>query len=554
MMDFGVHSHRRHCVLASTVSHSLALALAAAALLSSACFAQVFAAEAQRQSAPVVIANRTMVVLRGPIAGYTAHERAKGAGQRIEQALDAEAVPAVTLQDDEGGTRVLIGGKHAFMITKIDIEPDIGETTRNVAQAAAWRLEGMIRERREQEEPRFLVIAIGLAAAATLLYGGLAWSIFRVNRWASGRLSAAAEARAERLRVGGVRLLDPAVVLFLTRRLLNGLAWVLILIATTGWLTFVLERFPYTRPWGEGLAGNLLGIVRQVALAIVDATPGLVLVGVIFLIARGVVRLAAAFFDRVENGQIQVTWLDPDTSRPTRRIFSFLVWVFALALAYPSLPGAQTEAFKGLSVLLGVMVSIGGASIVGQAFSGLLLMYMRAFRRGDYVRIGDAEGTVMDLGMFGTHLRTGLGEEITLPNSSIMATTMKNYSRAVPGTGYVVDTVVTIGYSAPWRQVEAMLKEAAGRTPDVSRTPPPMVRQTALSDFYVEYRLIAYAPVESPMQRADVLHALHANIQDVFNEHGVQIMSPHYMSDPAEPQVVPKDLWYKAPARAPAVD
>jgi small-conductance mechanosensitive channel len=197
------------------------------------------------------------------------------------------------------------------------------------------------------------------------------------------------------------------------------------------------------------------------------------------------------------------------------------------------------------------MVSLGGASVIGQAFSGLILMYSRTFRRGDYVRIGDNEGTVTELGMFTTHLRTGLGEEITLSNSVVMAATTKNYSRAVPGTGFVVDTVVTIGYATPWRQVEAMLLEAARRTDDIATKPAPMVRQTALSDYYVEYRLVAYTPLERPVLRAEVLHRLHGNIQDVFNEHSVQIMSPHYVLDPKEPQVVPKDKWFAPPAQAP---
>jgi small-conductance mechanosensitive channel len=176
---------------------------------------------------------------------------------------------------------------------------------------------------------------------------------------------------------------------------------------------------------------------------------------------------------------------------------------------------------------------------------------MRAFRKGDYVRIGDTEGTVTDLGIFATRIRTGLGEEITLPNATVMATSTKNYSRVIEGVGYVVDTVVTIGYSAPWRQVHAMLEEAASRTPDIAKKPAPIVRQTALSDFYVEYRLVAYSLVESPMGRADLLNRLHANIQDVFNEHGVQIMSPHYEEDPNEPHVVPRDRWFLAPAKPP---
>jgi small-conductance mechanosensitive channel len=145
-----------------------------------------------------------------------------------------------------------------------------------------------------------------------------------------------------------------------------------------------------------------------------------------------------------------------------------------------------------------------------------------------------------------------MGEEITLPNSTVMNTSTKNYSRAVPGTGCVVDTTVTIGYSTPWRQVHAMLEEAARRTGGLSAAPPPIVRQTGLSDFYVRYRLAAHARAEDPPPRVTVLSELHAHIQDVFNEHGVQIMSPHYEGDPEQLQVVAKEKWYAAPAQGAA--
>jgi small-conductance mechanosensitive channel len=155
------------------------------------------------------------------------------------------------------------------------------------------------------------------------------------------------------------------------------------------------------------------------------------------------------------------------------------------------------------------------------------------------------------MGHFTTKVRTGLGEELTLPNALVLGTVVKNYSRAVKGPGYVVDTTVTIGYDTPWRQVEAMLVEAATRTPGVLAAPPPRVFQTGLTDFYPEYRLVCQAIPKDPRPRAEVLAALHANIQDVFNEHGVQIMSPHYLGDPQGAKLVPKERWYAAPARPP---
>jgi len=500
-----------------------------------------------RESAPVKVANRTVINLHGPVMGYSAKERAAASMERIEQSLRAPNLPAISLEDMETGTRVLMGGNRVFTVLKIDADEDAGETPRLVAQEAVNRLATAIQERREQQTPRYLATAAGLAAGATLVYGLLFWLLARGSRWIRRRLSGAV-ANSEKLRVGGVHLLDTTHVLNFTRGIVTLVAWIVAVFLASGWLTFVLERFPYTRPWGEGLAGNLIDLLRQIAVAISDAMPGLVLVVIIMLLGRVLVRVGSTFFRRVEDGKVELSWIDPETARPTRRIFNCAVWVFALAMAYPYLPGAGTEAFKGLSVLVGVMVSIGGASVVGQAFSGLILMYLKSFRRGDYVRIGDSEGTVIELGTFTTRIRTGLGEEITLPNSNVMNATTKNYSRAFPGTGCVVDTTVTIGYSTPWRQVHAMLEEAARRTTDIAPTPEPFIRKTALSDYYIEYRLIVYTPAASPERRADVLNRLHANILDVFNEHNVQIMSPHYMMDPAQPQVVPKDQWYAAPA------
>jgi len=497
----------------------------------------------ERQRAPVVIANRVIIELYGPLAGYSAKERARGAIERIEAALDADPNAEVSFGEYEEGVRVRVGGRQAFIVTKIDVDVQAGETPMLIAREVAKRLERAIGERREQRSPRYLLVAAAEALAATLLFGLFMWGLVRGSGWLGHQFAEAADEKARRLHVGSVRPL--------VRRLITVLAWAIGAAAAIVWVTTLLEFFPYTRRWGEELELNLLRIVKDVALAIAGAMPGLVIVAIVFLLARAVIGLVRVFFLRVEFGRIEVGWLDGETVAPTRRIFTFVVWVFAAAIAYPYLPGAQTEAFKGLSVLLGLMVSLGGASVIGQAFSGLILMYARTLRRGDYVRVGETEGTVVMLGMFATRIRTGLGEEVTLSNASIMAQSVKNYSRAVEGAGYVLDTAVTIGYGTPWRQVEAMLLEAARRTGDLAGDPPPVVRQTALSDYYVEYRLIAHASVEQPAPRIEVLSRLHGHIQDVFNEHGVQIMSPHYVHDPKSPQVVPKEKWYSAPAQPP---
>ncbi len=192
-------------------------------------------------------------------------------------------------------------------------------------------------------------------------------------------------------------------------------------------------------------------------------------------------------------------------------------------------------------MLLGVTVSLGSSSVVAQAFSGLILIYARALRPGEYVKIGECEGTVLEIGLFATQIETGSGERIVLPNSQVVATSTRNFSRPTTGGKFVVHAKVSIGYLAARRQVHAMLIEAATRTRGITQDPAAYVLQTALSDFYVEYRLVAFSDIAHPGQRAEMLSVLQGNIQDVFNEHGVQIMSPHYFSDPALAQSKPND-------------
>jgi len=311
-------------------------------------------------------------------------------------------------------------------------------------------------------------------------------------------------------------------------------------------LTFVLRQFPYTRPWGESLRAFLLTTVENLGLGMLNAVPGLFTAVLIFLFTRAVIRVLGLWFHAVETGRVTPLWLFPETAQPTRRLATALLWTFAAVVAYPYLPGSQTEAFKGASVFLGLMVTFGSSGLVSQIVSGFTLTYSRALRLGDFVRIGDVEGTVTHLGVLSTKVKTVWNEDVTIPNAVVVAQTTTDYSRLGDTEGVFIPTSVTIGYDTPWRQIHAMLLQAAERTPGFRREPKPMVLQASLEDFYVKYTL--FACLERQDQRPFVLDALHANIQDVFNEYGVQIMSPNYVIDPAAPKVVLKKDWYAAPA------
>lgn len=505
---------------------------------------------ADAPAAELKVANRSIMVFRAALLGEAPETRVKRAKSAINDALDEAGDLRVSLDSIQNSYLVLLGDKRAFIVSPTDVDASEYESVQQAAEAAADKLRQVVAETREARSLRSILRSLAAVALATVIYVALLWGMAYVRRRLLRKLPGLMQRHTQALKVGRVQLIDANYLYPLVSRVLGVLRWLIVLLLTYEWLGFVLSRFPYTRPWGESLNNYLVEVAGYLLQGIVGAIPGLGIAVAIFFIARGITAFTRRILRRMAIPGT-FSWLNQETLQPTQRLTSLAIWLFALAMAYPYLPGADTDAFKGLSVLIGLMISLGATSVVGQAAAGLILTYTRTLRPGEFVRIGDYEGTVTELGMFTTRIRTGLGEVLTLPNSMITGTVTKNYSRTVKGPGYVVDTVVTIGYDTPWRQVEAMLLEAARRTPGVLEDPPAQVFQTALSDFYPEYRLVAQAIPSQPRPRAVLLSMLHANIQDVFNEYGVQIMSPHYLGDPSEEKRVPREKWFAAPAQEP---
>ena len=235
-------------------------------------------------------------------------------------------------------------------------------------------------------------------------------------------------------------------------------------------------------------------------------------------------------------------WADP-----TYKLLRVAIVALALVVAYPYIPGSGSDAFKGISIFLGIMFSLGSSSAVANMIAGYTMTYRRAFRMGDRVKIGDVVGEVTEMRLQVTHLRTIKNEEVIIPNSSILNNEVVNYSSLAHRHGLILHTTVGIGYETPWRQVEAMLLIAAERTPGIMSDPKPFVRQLSLGDFAVTYEINVYCG--NPHAMAQVYTALHRNILDIFNDHGIQIMTPAYEGDPESPKVVPKEHWFDAPAK-----
>ncbi len=499
--------------------------------------------------AVVKVYNRPIITFRVPLLGSSPQERAKGAEDRINALIEKDLIGKVGTKSTSEGTLFLMGAVAVLLFSPGDMDPFSGETMEQVIQRATKNLTLALDEAREARSLPMLLRNAGYAAAATVAFLTFLWVLIRGYRWLRNRLETLERRHLGKIRLEGITLLDTEQIILFTRFLVKILAWALALIAGYSWLSYSLQRFPFTRAWGEGLGSYLFLTAEKMILSVAGALPGIFIVVVIFFLTRFITRLIKASFHPAEKGYVKSRWVDMDTAVMTRRILVTIIWLFALVMMYPYIPGSDSVAFKGIGIFVGLVASLGSTALVGQAASGLVLTYSRAFRAGEYVRIGDTEGTVLFLGLLSTKIRTPKGEEVTLPNAGLTGATIKNYSRLAEKEGVILYTSVTIGYSTPWRQVHEMLLMAADRTPGLKKEPKPFVLQTSLSDFYVEYQLNAH--LERAEARIPTLAALHANIQDAFNEYGVQIMSPHYRSDPADKVWVPKEKWFEPPAKSP---
>ena len=499
------------------------------------------------------IANRSIVTLRAGIFGATPTDRAKAIEARIDSIVARGGPLEVTTRAIEGGYAVLVDGDLVFRVMDADVDAEVGETAEEVAARAAYRLQQALREIGEGRNTRAIASAVVTALVATLVMVALLWGLHRAYRWGARRITAFAERRTARLTQAlGRQVTGQIGFARIAVAPLRVVAVLLGLLVSYEWLGIVLKQFPYTRPWGEALLSNLVTALGEFALNAMKAVPGLLFVLLIFVVARFLVRILQAFVASVEQGRVSVGWMDETTARPTGKLLSAVVWLLALVAAYPYIPGSESEAFRGIGVFVGLMLSIGSSGVVNQAVSGLMLMYTRSFKPGEFVKVGDTEGIVRSIGFLTTEIETLRREHITIPNAVIVGNTMRNYSRFKDQGGVRVVTTVTIGYDAPWRQVQELLRLAAERTEGVLRDPPARILQTALLDHAVEYTVIV--SIADPTTRLAVLDVLHAHILDLFNEHGVQIMSPHYEGDPEAPKVVPREQWFRAPATAPPQD
>jgi small-conductance mechanosensitive channel len=316
------------------------------------------------------------------------------------------------------------------------------------------------------------------------------------------------------------------------------------------YLTLVLGLFPWTRAVSMTLLDYLLAPIRAAGVAFVGYLPNLLFVVVIGTLVYWAIRLVGLFFNQIAQGRIVSASFPAEWADPTNKIVRVLLVAFGLVVAFPYLPASKSPAFAGVSVFMGILLSLSSSSALANMIAGVVMTYTGAFRLGDRVKLGDTFGDVIETSLLATHVRTIKNEDITIPNSIVLSSAVINYTRTAKTLGLILHTSVTIGYDAPWRKVHDLLVEAALATTGILHEPRPFVWQTALNDFYVTYEINAYT--NAPRDMIDIYAALHARIQDVFYAAGVEIMSPHYTAlRDGNTMAIPeafRDTGYRAPA------
>lgn len=368
--------------------------------------------------------------------------------------------------------------------------------------------------------------------------------LFKLTTWLFNKL----KVRIQRLKdtklkpisIQDYELLDTQKQVNLLVFLANLLRYAVMLLQLVLTVPLLFSIFPQTKDLAYKLFSYIWDPIKSIFLGIVEYIPNLFTIFVIWLAVKYLVRLVRYLASEIQSERLKIGGFYADWAMPTFHIVRFLLYAFMIAMIYPYLPGSKSGVFQGISVFVGLIVSLGSSTVIGNIIAGLVITYMRPFKLGDRIKLNDTTGNVIEKTPLVTRIRTPKNEVVTIPNSFIMSSHTVNFSQSARDYGLIIHSEVSVGYDIPWRKTHQLLVEAALNTPGVVDDPRPFVLETSLQDYYPVYQVNAY--IKDANQLAQVYSDLHQNIQDRFNEEGIEIMSPHYIAtrDGSE-TTIPKD-------------
>jgi len=498
-------------------------------------------------TAAVQIDGTTLFQVRGA-SSYPAQTRADAIQGRIEGVAQDSSVSVDSLYVNDTGTlsRILAGDRPIMAVTEADAS--LEQAARHeVAIAHLARIREAISEYRAARTPEALRRAAIRSIAATVVFAILVASLFWLWRAVDRVVERRLQARIHSVGIQSFELMRADRIWAGIHNFMLLVRMFLFITCVLLYLGYVLARWPSTRGFARNMVGFAAAPLKVIFGGIVNNIPRLVFLAVLFVVIRLLLRMIRLFFHEVGRGAVKLGGFDAEWAEPTYKIIRVAVVAFGLIVAYPYIPGSQSDAFKGVSLFIGIVFSLGSSSAISNIIAGYMMTYRRAFKLGDRVKIGEFIGDVVELRLQVTHLRSFKNEEIVIPNSEILSGEVVNYTSMGRVAPLLLHTEVGIGYETPWRQVEWMLLESARRT-GLLADPGPFVRIMKLGDFAITYEL--NAPCRDVSAMNPLYTALHQNVLDVFNEQGVQIMTPAYEGDPEVPKIVTTKEWY--PPASPA--
>jgi small-conductance mechanosensitive channel len=498
-------------------------------------------------TAPVMIDEFVLFHVRG-IQAYPAARRARDIAARIKAiAADREIkTESITVAESAISSDIMAGKERIFGIYDADAAQEQIDRKVLAAVYLARTKQAIETYRRARESNRLLRAGL-FGVLFSVIFAGVLLLLKVLYKKLLYLLESKSKRKIQDLQIQSQEIIRAERIWTILTTALRAMRLVLIIILAYVYLESVLSLFPWTRIIASKLAGYVLSPLRTLGRGFLDYLPNFIFIAIFVLVVRGLLKMIQLFFSGIEKKTIRFYNFDPEWAVPTYKLIRIAIIVFSVVILYPYIPGAQSAAFKGISIFLGVVLSLGSSTSISNIVAGYAMIYRRTFKIGDRVKIGEFMGDVTEMRLLVTHLRSIKNEELIVPNSLILGSSVLNYSSFALKKNLILHTNVTIGYDVPWRQVEALLENAAAQTADVLKKPKPFVLQVSLGDFYVDYELNAYT--DKPNEMARIYSDLHKNILDAFNQAGVQIMSPHYEIDPAEAKIVPREHWYAPPAK-----
>lgn len=490
---------------------------------------------------PVVVEGDTLFYLYTKRGGYTPLQRAEMIDAAIMQLGKRFTLhpDSVYIESSDIVTDLMYGNK---VIASFTDQDGLWEG-RSREQLATDKRKIVVQKLKELKEEHSLwqlgkrILYFVLVLAGQYLLFWLTGWLFRKLKV---RIQKLKDTRLKPISIQNYELLDTQRQVNLLIFLSNLLRYVIMLLQLLITVPLLFAIFPQTKGLAYQIFSYIWNPIKNILVGIVDYIPNLFAILIICFAVKYLVRLVHYLSREVEAGRLKFGGFYPDWAMPTYHIIRFLLYAFMIAMIYPYLPGAKNGVFQGISVFVGLIISLGSSTVIGNVIAGLVITYMRPFKLGDRIQLNDTTGNVIEKTPLVTRIKTPKNEVVTIPNSFIMSSHTVNYSASAREYGLIVHSEVTIGYDVPWRQVHQLLIEAALNTPGVIDDPRPFVLETSLSDWYPVYQINAY--IREADKLAQIYSDLHQNIQDRFNEAGIEIMSPHYMAmRDGNESTIPKD-------------